>query len=74
MFVKNSAHISTLHSYDLFSEHKFMAFYLIGLRDNINYEVGVRRTYGLLTLFFRSTTCFWAQFRVGRQKFGTICL
>ena len=44
------------------------------MKDNINVKLRVPRTYGSLPVLSWSTTCFGAQFRAGRQKFGTICL
>ena len=44
------------------------------IEDKINFELRVRRTYGLLPLLSWPTTYFWVRLRAGRQKFGTIRL
>ena len=44
------------------------------IKDQMNFELRVRREYGLLPLLSWSTTCFWVRLQAGLQKFGTIRL
>ena len=44
------------------------------MKDNIKFELRVRRTYGLLPVLSWFTTWFWIRLWAGRQKFGTIRL
>ena len=44
------------------------------MKDNINFVLRLRRTYGLLPLPSWPTACFWVWLRVSRRKFRTIRL